>query len=106
MVWAAARLLSTACAAAAPPAAPPAHITTMTAYGFNASAQAGWCSWGKSFNLSALVEGFEQHGLPGLYRIDCVGCQGLEKGGGVHPPDPGPSPSLPPSLSLSLSDSV
>jgi hypothetical protein len=58
-------------------------------YGYNASAQAGWCSWGKSFNLSQLVEGYEQHGLPGMYRIDCVGCQELEKGGGKYPPDPG-----------------
>lgn len=70
-------------------AAPPAHITTMTAYGYNASAQAGWCSWGKSFNLTELIQGFEQHGLPGLYRIDCVGCQELENGGGKHLPDPG-----------------
>jgi hypothetical protein len=27
------------------------------------SAQAGWCSFGKSFNLTALVEGHQQHGL-------------------------------------------
>ena len=74
---------------ASPTKPPPPHITTMTAFGYNASAQAGWCSWGKSFNLSALVEGYQQHGLPGLFRIDCVGCQEVENGGGIYPPDPG-----------------
>jgi hypothetical protein len=33
----------------------------------------GWCSFGKSFNLTALIEGHTNYGLPGLYRIDCVG---------------------------------
>ena len=28
------------------------------------SAQAGWCSFGKSFNLTALVEGHQQPGSP------------------------------------------
>ena len=52
----------------------PKHIQIMTAYGYDAPLQAGWSSFGKSFNLSALIEGFQQHGLPGMYRIDCIGC--------------------------------
>lgn len=79
---------STGGTAAAPPPVP-SHIQIMSAYGYNSSAQAGWCSFGKSFNLSALLEGYEQHGLPGMYRIDCVGCQTIENGGGKYPPDPG-----------------
>ena len=71
------------------PAPVPAHITTMTAFGYDALAQAGWSSWGKSFNLSALVEGYKRYKLPGLYRIDCVGCQEEENGGGKYPPNPG-----------------
>lgn len=71
---------------AAPPsrlgvAAPdvPPHIQIMTAYGYDAPVQAGWTSFGKSFNLSALVEGHRSHGLPGMWRIDCIGCQHLAK---------------------------
>lgn len=52
----------------------PKHIKIMTAYGYDAPLQSGWSSFGKSFNLSALIEGFQQHGLPGMYRIDCIGC--------------------------------
>ena len=61
----------------------------MTAYGYDAEAQSGWCSFGKSFNLSALVEGHARHGLPGMYRIDCVGCQSVAAGdGGKYPANP------------------
>ena len=59
---------------------PPAHVNIMTGCGYNASAQAGWNTFGKSFNLSALIEGYHQHGLPGVYKLDCVDCQILEKG--------------------------
>jgi hypothetical protein len=59
-------------------AAPPKHVKYMSAYGYNASAQATWCSFGKSFNLSQLVEGHKTFGMPGLYRIDCVGCEGSQ----------------------------
>jgi hypothetical protein len=52
----------------------------MTGCGYNASAQAGWTTFGKSFNLSALVQGYRSYGLPGVYRIDCVGCSEYEKG--------------------------
>ena len=109
-------LLAARSASQPPPPPVPAHITTMTAYGYNASAQAGWSTWGKSFNLSALIEGHAKHGLPGMYRIvrwhpsrrfaplrgltpagcpqDCVGCQVMETGGGndhgkPFPKDPG-----------------
>ena len=61
-----------------PPLAVPAHFKYMSAYGYNASAQAPWCTFAKSFNLSQLVEGFTNFGLPGLYRIDCVGCEGSQ----------------------------
>ena len=72
-----------------PPPKPPAHIKHMTAFGYDAAQQAGWCTFGKSFNLSALVEGHAKHGIPGLYRIDCVGCQSIENGVGKWPKDPG-----------------
>eukprot|EP01052_Picozoa_sp_SAG31_P012481 SAG31_NODE_731_length_12498_cov_7.368336_9_plen_215_part_00 len=36
--------------------------------------------------VSALIQ---QTKLPGLYRIDCVGCQEMEDGGGKYRPDPG-----------------
>ena len=59
----------------------PAHIKIMTAYGYDAPVQAGWSTFGKSFNLSALVEGHRAHGLPGMWRIDCIGCQNVAKPG-------------------------
>ena len=31
-------------------------------------------------NLSALIEGYHQHGLPGVYKLDCVDCQIFERG--------------------------
>jgi hypothetical protein len=62
----------------APPVVP-AHIKIMTAFGYNASAQAGWSSFGKDFNLTNLVVGHQQHDLPGMYRIDCVGCEATAK---------------------------
>jgi hypothetical protein len=70
-------LSGTSAAAAAPPLLPPppAHIQIMTAYGYDAPVQAGWTTFGKSFNLSALVEGHRTHSLPGMWRIDCIGCQ-------------------------------
>ena len=78
---AAARLLSRLMAATAalgasePAQLPiPAHITTMTAFGYNASAQAGWTSWSKGMNLSQVLEGYSTFGLQGVFRIDCVGC--------------------------------
>lgn len=55
----------------------PNHIKIMTAYGYDAPVQAGWSSFGKSFNLSALIEGHRLYGLPGMWRIDCIGCQNL-----------------------------
>ena len=61
------------------PLAVPPHIKIMTAYGYDAPMQAGWCSFGKSFNLSALVEGHRVHRLPGMWRIDCIGCQHVAK---------------------------
>jgi len=69
LLLAALGLLAARSASQPPPPPVPAHITTMTAYGYNASAQAGWSTWGKSFNLSALIEGHAKHGLPGMYRI-------------------------------------
>lgn len=57
----------------------PPHIKIMTAYGYDAPVQAGWSTFGKSFNLSALVEGHRTHGLPGMWRIDCIGCQNVAK---------------------------
>jgi hypothetical protein len=57
----------------------PDHVTIMTAYGYDAAAQANWSSFGKSFNLSQLVEGYSSYGLRGMYRIDCVGCEHLRK---------------------------
>eukprot|EP01051_Picozoa_sp_SAG22_P011845 SAG22_NODE_1177_length_5246_cov_48.458908_4_plen_344_part_00 len=87
----AAAAASAAAAVAPPPSAkpPPPHIKIMSAWGYNASTQAGWCSFGKSFNLSALLAGYKDFGLPGLYRIDCVGCYEEEDGGGKFPKDPG-----------------
>ena len=74
----------------------------MTGCGYNASAQVGWNTFGKSLcattlrspfcavaatlsarccsNLSALIEGYHQHGLPGVYKLDCVDCQIFERG--------------------------
>lgn len=56
---------------------PPAHIVEMSAYGYNASAQAAWSTFGKSFNLTELVRGHATDGLVGVYRIDCIGCESL-----------------------------
>ena len=55
----------------------PPHIRIMTAVGYDPSNQTGWSSFGKSFRLSSLVEGHRDYGLPGVYRLDCVGCEGL-----------------------------
>lgn len=55
----------------------PPHIKIMTAVGYSPSNQTGWSSFGKSFRLSSLVEGHRDYGLPGVYRLDCVGCEGL-----------------------------
>jgi hypothetical protein len=61
----------------------PEHLTIMTAYGYNASAQSTFCTFAKSFNLTELVEGYHATGLKGMYRIDCVGCERLwDKGDG------------------------
>lgn len=63
--------------AAAAAASVPPHVTVMTAYGYDAAAQHAWSTFGKGFNLTELIEGYERYKFPSLYRIDCVGCWSL-----------------------------
>ena len=49
----------------------PANLRHMSAYDYDAALQSNWSTFGKSGNLSALLDGFAQHAFPGLYRIDC-----------------------------------
>jgi hypothetical protein len=68
----------------------PSHVTVSTAYGYNASAQAGWNTWAKSFNLTELVEGHTDYQLKGMYRLDCVGGPPSFPNSGIVCDRPGP----------------
>jgi hypothetical protein len=61
-------------AAAPSPPPTPSHVVEMTAFGYDAAGQASWSTFGKSFNLSALLEGQTTHGLSGVCAvpISCV----------------------------------
>ena len=48
----------------------PTHITTMSMYGYNATLQAEWTTFGFSRDSSELVAGHALTGLPGLLRLD------------------------------------
>ena len=48
----------------------PAHLTTMSMYGYNATLQSEWTTFGFSRDLSELVAGHAATGLPGLLRLD------------------------------------
>eukprot|EP01051_Picozoa_sp_SAG22_P010498 SAG22_NODE_949_length_6356_cov_2.100527_1_plen_448_part_00 len=50
----------------------PKHVKVMTACGYNVTTQGtgGWQSFAKSRNLQQLLDGYAQHGLKGMYRVD------------------------------------
>lgn len=49
----------------------PPSLKHMSAYDYSAALQSNWSTFGKSGNLSELVEGWEQYRFPGMFRIDC-----------------------------------